>query len=111
MKNALPSGMIRVNPCSDPCSAAPWAFPVCGGEVIDLAYRDYALADLIDLEKEGADVRPMRTLLQRNRMISSSAAELDQKCCWEVLTDPQLSQRFFNLTSARCSAATSWGPA
>jgi hypothetical protein len=70
---------------------------VCyGGEPIDLAYRDYAVWDLIDLEKEGVDVQPMRTLFRQNRIISSIAAELDQKACWEILTDPHLTQRFFN---------------
>jgi hypothetical protein len=66
-----------------------------GGEAIDLIYRDYAVADLLELEKAGIDVRPMRALFQQNRIISSIAAELDQKSCWEILTDPQFS-RFFN---------------
>ena len=30
---------------------------------IDLAYRDYAVCDLLDLEREGVDVEPMRTLV------------------------------------------------
>jgi hypothetical protein len=64
-------------------------------EAIDLVYRDYSVADLLELEKEGIDVRPMRILFQQNRIISSIAAELDQKSCWEILTDPQFS-RFFN---------------
>jgi hypothetical protein len=70
---------------------------VCfAGDPIDLVYRDYAVADLLDLEKEGIDVRPMRTLFQQNRIISSIAAELDQKSCWEILTDAQFTQRFFS---------------
>jgi len=66
----------------------------CGGEAVDLVYRDYPVADLLDLEKEGADVRPMRMLFQQNRIISSIAAELDQKSCWEILTDPQFGEFF-----------------
>jgi hypothetical protein len=66
-----------------------------GGEAIDLIYRDYSVGDLLELEKAGIDVRPMRLLFQQNRIISSIAAELDQKSCWEILTDPQFS-RFFN---------------
>ncbi len=66
------------------------------GEAVDLAYRDYPVADLIDLEREGVDVEPMRLLFKQNRMISSICAELDQKSCWEVLTDPQITQRYFN---------------
>ncbi len=68
----------------------------CGGDVIDLAYRDYAVADLIDREKQGLDTAPMRALFRQNRMISSIAAEMDQKACWEVLTDPQMTRKFFS---------------
>jgi hypothetical protein len=67
-----------------------------GDDVIDLAYRDYAVSDLIDLEREGKDVEPMRTLFRQNRIVSSIAAELDQKACWEVLTDRQLAQKYFS---------------
>ena len=55
---------------------------VRGGEVyydgapVDLAYRDYAVCDLIDLERSGVDVEPMRALFRQNRIISSIAAEL-----------------------------------
>lgn len=66
-----------------------------GGDVVDLVYRDYAVADLLALAKQGGDVRPMRTLLRQNRVISSIAAELDQKSCWEVLTDPKITERHF----------------
>jgi hypothetical protein len=82
--------------------ADPSELTLCQGEVcykgtpVDLAYRDYAVYDLIALEKEGVDVEPMRTLFCQNRIISSITAELDQKSCWEVLTDPQYTQRYFN---------------
>jgi hypothetical protein len=66
------------------------------GDIVDLAYRDYSVSDLIDLQQEGADVEPMRFLFRQNRMISSIAAELDQKSCWEVLTDPQIAQKHFS---------------
>jgi hypothetical protein len=62
---------------------------------VDLAYRDYAVADLIELAREGVDVEPMKVLLRENRMISSIAAELDQKSCWEIFTDPLLCHRYF----------------
>jgi hypothetical protein len=38
----------------------------------------------------------MRALFKQNRMVSSIAAELDQKSCWEVLTDPQFTQKYFS---------------
>jgi hypothetical protein len=67
----------------------------CGGDPIDLVYRDYAVADLLDREKLGVDIGPMRALFCQNRIISSITAELDQKTCWEVLTDPQVTRRYF----------------
>jgi len=66
------------------------------GDVVDLAYRDYPVADLIDLEREGKDVEPMRALFRQNRMISSITAELDQKSCWEILTDAQFTRKYFS---------------
>jgi hypothetical protein len=66
------------------------------GELVDLGYRDYSVSDLIDLQEEGIDVAPMRMLLRENRAISSIAADLDQKSCWEVLTDPILSEKYFS---------------
>ena len=66
------------------------------GERVDLAYRDYGVVDLLELEAEGVDVEPMRVLLRENRVISSIAADLDQKACWEVLTDPRLCQQYFS---------------
>lgn len=62
---------------------------------VDLAYRDYAVADLIELEQEGVDIEPMRMLFRQNRVISSITAELDQKSIWEVLTDPRFTQEYF----------------
>ncbi len=64
------------------------------GDPVDLAYRDYAVADLVALEQEGVNVEPMRALFRQNRIISSIAAEVDQKSCWEVLTDPQFARYF-----------------
>jgi hypothetical protein len=66
------------------------------GEVIDLAYRDYAVYDLLQRKEEGVDIEPMFTLFRQNRIVSSITAELDQKSCWEVLTDPQITQKYFN---------------
>jgi hypothetical protein len=65
------------------------------GEAVDLVYRDYSVTDLIDLQRKGASVEPMRALFRQNRVLSSIAAELDQKGCWEVFTDPALARRHF----------------
>jgi uncharacterized circularly permuted ATP-grasp superfamily protein len=53
------------------------------------------VVDLLELAAEGVDVEPMRVLLRENRVISSIASDLDQKACWEVLTDPRLCQQYF----------------
>jgi hypothetical protein len=66
------------------------------GLCVDLAYRDYSVLDLIEIEREGTDVEPMRQLFLQNRMVSSIGAELDQKACWEVLTDALLAERHFS---------------
>jgi hypothetical protein len=82
--------------------ADPSELRMAGGEVVyndaavDLAYRDYPVADLIALEAQGVDVSPMRTLFRENRVISSIAAELDQKSVWELVTDPELSRKHFS---------------
>jgi hypothetical protein len=65
------------------------------GKQVDIGYRDYSVSDLLDLQEEGVDIEPMRTLLRDNRAISSIAADLDQKSCWEVLTDPKLADKYF----------------
>jgi hypothetical protein len=81
--------------------ADPAELCVLDGEVchqgvrVDVAYRDYSVLDIVELQKRGVDVEPMRQLLKQNRMISSIAAELDQKACWEILTDPALTQKYF----------------
>jgi hypothetical protein len=82
---------------ADPCELR-----VVGDEVyyedtqVDLVYRDYSVQDLIDLDAEGVNVEAMRRLFRENRVVSSIAAELDHKACWEVLTDPAIAERHFS---------------
>lgn len=66
------------------------------GRIVDLIYRDYGVEDLLELEAEGVDIRPMQQAFATNRVVSSIAAELDQKSCWEVLGDPTLARRHFS---------------
>lgn len=66
------------------------------GERVDVAYRDYTVLDLVALEQQGKNVEPMRALFKQNRMISSIAAELDQKACFEIFTDPRFTQKYFS---------------
>ena len=69
---------------------------------VDLVYRDYSVLDLVELEREGVDVTPMRTLFRENRVVSSIGGELDHKACWEILTDPEIAARHFDEASRRC---------
>jgi hypothetical protein len=66
------------------------------GDVVDLVYRDYSVTDLLAQAKEGKNVLAMRELFKQNRMISSITAELDQKSCWEVLTDPKIAEQHYS---------------
>jgi hypothetical protein len=66
------------------------------GMPIDIVYRDYTVMDLLALEQEGHNIEPVRRLFRENRVVSSIAAELDQKACWEVLTDRYLAQKYFS---------------
>jgi hypothetical protein len=68
----------------------------CQDLPVDLVYRDFEVRDLLALQREGVDVEPHRLLFRQNRIISSITAELDQKACWEVLTDPALTQKHFS---------------
>jgi hypothetical protein len=68
-----------------------------GDTRVDLVYRDASVLDLIDFAAEGVDVAPMRALLRQNRVVSSISAELDQKSCFEVFTDPELADRFLTV--------------
>jgi hypothetical protein len=67
----------------------------CGDRQVDLVYRDYAVLDLAELAAEGMDPEPMRRLFRENRVVSSITAELDCKSCFEVLTDPVLSEKYY----------------
>lgn len=82
---------------ADPAELSIVGGEVCyQGEPIDYAYRDYSVLDLVALQGSGVDVAPMRVLMKQNRVISSIAAELDQKACWEIFTDPAFTSRYFS---------------
>ncbi|HET6470558.1 MAG TPA: hypothetical protein VFG38_01885, partial [Pseudomonadales bacterium] len=69
---------------------------VAGGRVVDVAYRDYEVRDLIAAERQaGVDMTPMRRLFADNRIVSSIAGDFDHKSCWELLTDDALAARHF----------------
>ena len=82
--------------------ADPRELRVVGDEVyyedmrVDVAYRDFELRDLLAIEAEtGKELAGMRLLFRQNRMVSSVVGDFDHKSCFELLTDPQLAERFF----------------
>ncbi len=67
------------------------------GRVVDVIYRDYEIRDMLYIEEEeGVDIKPLRHLFKHNRVISSLAGDFDHKSCWEILTDPQFTQKYFS---------------
>jgi hypothetical protein len=82
--------------------ADPRELEIAGGEVryegvvVDIAYRDYEVRDLVHLQRdEGVDVEPIRKLFRENRMISSMSGDFDHKSCWELLTDSKYTNKYF----------------
>ena len=73
-----------------------------GDECVDVAYRDYEVRDLIELEEElGKPLEAMRHLFKQNRVVSSLVGDFDHKSCWEVLTDPAIAERYFSAEECR----------
>lgn len=67
------------------------------GTKVDVAYRDYEVRNLVELERErGVDVSPLRLLFRENRMVSSMSGEFDHKSSWEILTDARFAQKYFS---------------
>ncbi len=64
------------------------------GVQVDIGYRDYELRDIIELESEGVDVKPLKHLFKTNRMVSSMAGDFDHKSTFEILTDPNWAKYF-----------------
>jgi hypothetical protein len=64
------------------------------GHKIDVAYRDYEVRYLAEMEKEGENVRAIKHLFKENQIVSSMAGDFDHKSCFEIFTDPRFSQYF-----------------
>jgi len=73
-----------------------------GDDCVDVAYRDYEVRDIIELEEElGKPLDAMRQLFKQNRMVSSLVGDFDHKSCWEILTDPAIAERYFSQQECR----------
>lgn len=88
--------------------ADPRELRVSGGEIyyegaaVDVAYRDYEVRDLLELEREdGKPLEAMRLLFLQNRIVSSIGGEFDHKSCWELLTDERLASRYYTESEQR----------
>jgi carboxypeptidase Taq len=69
---------------------------------IDIAYRDYEIRELVELEREsGKPLDAMRLLFRQNRVVSSLAGDFDQKSCWEILTDADIAEQLFGAEQCR----------
>ena len=69
---------------------------------IDVVYRDYELRELIELEKEmGRPLDAMRLVFRQNRVVSSIVGDFDHKSAFEILTDPELGERYFGADDRR----------
>ena len=68
----------------------------------DVVYRDYELREFIELEKEmGRPLEAMRLLFRQNRVVSSIVGDFDHKSAFEILTDPELGERYFGADDRR----------
>ncbi len=73
-----------------------------GDDCVDVAYRDYEVRDILELEEElGKPLDAMRQLFKQNRMVSSLVGDFDHKSCWEILTDPTIAERYFSQQECR----------
>jgi carboxypeptidase Taq len=88
--------------------ADPRELRLAGGEVyyedtrIDVAYRDYEVRELLELEaQEGRRLDAMRALFRQNRIVSSVGGEFDHKSSFDVLTDDELASRHFSVEERR----------
>jgi carboxypeptidase Taq len=88
--------------------ADPTELRLVGDEVyyedtrIDVAYRDYEMRELLELEKEtGKRLDAMRLLFRQNRIVSSIVGDFDHKTGLEVLTDPTFTEKYFTADDRR----------
>ena len=78
------------------------------GRVIDIAYRNVELRDLIELEDRGARLPALRELFKRNQIISSLSGEFDHKSLLEVFTDDRFHALFTSRQRALLARHIPW---
>lgn len=67
---------------------------------IDLVYRDFALSEILSIEKHGGQVEAMKHAFRRNQVVSSLSGEFDHKSLFELLSSPEY-DKYFTPTQQR----------
>ena len=67
---------------------------------IDLVYRDFALSEIISIEKHGGQVEAMKHAFRHNQVISAITGEFDHKSVCEFLASPEF-ERYFTPSQRR----------
>jgi hypothetical protein len=65
-----------------------------GRTKVDLLYRDPTLAEFVEMEEEGDDLRAVKLALRRNQVVSSPAGEFDHKGVLELFSSPRFARHF-----------------
>lgn len=71
---------------------------------VDLVYRDFALSEILSIEKHGGQVEAMKHAFRRNQVVSSLTGEFDHKSLFELLSNPEY-DKYFTPAQQRVSRA------
>jgi len=63
-------------------------------KAVDLLYRDPTVVNLLEMEREGKDLRGVKQAFRENRVVSGLAGEFDQKGALELFTSARFACHF-----------------
>ncbi len=75
---------------------------------IDIIYRNFELSDMIEMEKEGADLSAMRLAFGQNKVISSLCGDFDHKSMWEALGSGEFDRYFTDVDAGLLKKHLLW---
>jgi len=78
------------------------------GYPVQMVYRDTELEEMIEMEKEGDNMKGFREAFRRNAVVSSLMGELDHKSALEILTTPAFSNYFSSVQRRIFKEHVSW---
>lgn len=64
------------------------------GEPVDVMYRNFELADIIEMERQGADLSALRLAFSKNQAVSTLCGDFDHKSMWEALSGGEFDRYF-----------------